>query len=166
MLREIEVSITGLFTTHHHFRTRSGLWGELTFPAFSDEGTFRRGDGRELVMRKVRWLGTSYELLEGENPRGSADRSGLFSRDLLVDFDGQQYLLEPEGWLSLDWTLRDSWGNCLLEIRPRGILRQFVYLTVTGALDGYLAAFAYYLVHVRRQEEAAGAAAATGAAAS
>jgi hypothetical protein len=166
MFKEVEIEITGLFTTHHHFRTASGLWGELTIPAFSEGAIFRRGDGHELVMRKVHWLGTAYELLEGEKLRALADRSRLLSRDFAIDFNGQQYRLEAEGWLGQDWTLCDGWGNCLLEIRPRGILRQRVHLTVNAALAGDLAAFAYYLVHVRRQEEAAGAAAATGAAAS
>ena len=42
MLHEIEVHVTGFFMTHHYFDTPAANWGEFTFPAFSDQGTFRR----------------------------------------------------------------------------------------------------------------------------
>ena len=64
MIEQIEVDVTGFFTTHHCFETRIGAWGEITFPAFSDQGIFRREDGHKLVMRKVHWLGTAHELLD------------------------------------------------------------------------------------------------------
>jgi hypothetical protein len=43
------------------------------------------------------------------------------------------------------------------------VFKQGAILTITGNVDADLVAFAYYLVHVRQQEEAAGAAAAAGA---
>jgi hypothetical protein len=160
MLDRIEVDVSGFFTTHHHFETEAGTWGEFTFPAFSDGGTFRTAGGHELLMRKTHWLGTAHEMLEGETLRGTADRPGLFRRELVVQFDNQEYVLEPEGFLSQGWLLTDGVGNVLLEIQPRGIFRQGAYLTVWGVVDADLVAFAYYLVHMRRQEDTAAAAAA------
>ncbi len=165
LLHEIEVNTTGFFTTHHYFDTPSGNRGELVFPAFSDQGTFRRKDGHELVMHKVHWLGTAHEMLDGGTVRGSADRPGVFGRDLIIDFEGQQYRLRPEGILKDGWYLTDATGARLLEIRPRGIFREGAYLTVTSPLDENLVVFAYYLVHTRGQEEAATVAATSAASA-
>jgi len=165
-LHEIKVHVTGFFTTHHYFDTPAGNWGEFTFPSFSDQGTFRRGVGRELVMRKVHWLGTAHEMLDGSAVRSSADRPGFLSRDLIIDFDAQQYRLQPEGTLKDGWFLTDAADTRLLELRPRGIFREGAYLTITGPLEEDLVAFAYYLVHTRGQEEAAAAAATTAASAS
>jgi hypothetical protein len=91
--------------------------------------------------------------------RGRGDRPGLFRRDLAIWFDGEEYALEPEGLLSRGWYLVDASGSRLLEIQPRGIFTQGAYLTITGAIDADLVAFAYYLVHMRQQEDAAAAAA-------
>jgi hypothetical protein len=82
-------------------------------------------------------------------------------RDIAIQFDGKEYSLEPEGLLSWGWFLFDAEGNRLLEIQPRGVLKQSAYLAITGAIDPDLIAFAYYLVHMRRQEDAAATAAAT-----
>ena len=159
MLDEIEVEITGFFTTRHHLQTESGQFGEFTFPAFSQYGVFRTADGRELLMQKTHWLGTAHELVDGGLVRGRADRPGLFRRDIAIQFDGKEYSLEPEGLLSWGWFLFDAEGNKLLEIEPRGVFKQSAGLTITGAINADLIAFAYYLVHVRRQEDAAAAAA-------
>lgn len=162
---QIEIDVTGFFTTHHRFETDSGVCASLTFPAFSDHSACRMADGRELVMRKVRWLGSAHELIDGEVTRGTADRSGLFRSEIAIRFDGQKYVLEPEGCLRQGWYLVDQAGNMLLEIQPRGILRQGAFLTVMAPVDAALVAFAYYLVYTRQQEDAA-AVAATSAAAS
>ncbi len=159
MLDEIEVEVSGLFTTHHHLQTRSGTLGKLKFPAFGQYAVYHTGDGRELLMQKTHWLGTAHELVEGELVRGRGDRPGLLPRDIAIWFDGQEYSLEPEGILSRGWYLVDASGSRLLEIQPRGILKQGAYLTITGAVDADLAAFAYYLVHMRQQEDAAAGAA-------
>jgi hypothetical protein len=159
MLDEIEVEVSGLFTTHHHLQTRSGTLGRFKFPAFSQYAVYHTTDGRELLMQKTHWLGTAHELVEGEVVRGRGDRPGLFRRDLAIWFDGEEYSLEPEGLLSRGWYLVDASGSRLLEIQPRGIFTQGAYLTITGAIDADLVAFAYYLVHMRQQEDAAAAAA-------
>lgn len=167
MLDEIEVEVTGFFTTHHHLQTASGQFGEFTFPAFGQYGIYRTFDGRELRMQKTHWLGSAHELVDGRIVRGRADRPGLLRRDIAIQFDGREYSLEPEGFLSWGWYLFDVEGNRLLEIQPRGVLRQGAYLTITGAISADLIAFAYYLVHMRQQEDAAaGVAAASVATAS
>jgi hypothetical protein len=156
----IQVDVTGFFTTHHYFETEAGPWGELTFPAFSDHGTFRAADGRELMMRKIHWLGSGHELLEGDIARGTADRRGLFHRGMVIQFDGLEYLLEPAGLLNQGWYLVDALGNRLLELQPRGIFGQSTCLLLATRVNADLVAFVYYLVHVRRQEDTAVVAAA------
>jgi hypothetical protein len=160
-LDEIEVEVSGLFTTHHLLRTEAGILGELTFPAFAQQATYRTISGRELLMQKTHWLGTTHELIEGKTVRGSGTRPGWLRRDIVLEVDGRQYSLQPEGVLSWGWHLFDAGGQQLLELQPRGILRQGACLTITGAVDADVVAFAYYLVYMRRQEEAAGAAAAS-----
>jgi hypothetical protein len=105
-------------------------------------------------------LGSAHELVDGGIVRGRADRPGLFRRDIMIQFDGQEYSLEPEGSLSRGWFLFDAEGTRLLEIQPRGAFKQGAYLTITGAVDADLVAFVYYLVHMRQQEDAAASAAA------
>jgi hypothetical protein len=157
-LDEIEVDVTGFFTTHHVLRTKAGILGELTFPAFAQYATYRARDGRTLLMQKPHLLDTTHELLEDEVVRGTGTRPGLLRRDIAVQVDGRQYSLEPMGILSQGWRLVDASGANLLELQPRGIFRQGAHLTVTGAVDADVVAFAYYLVHMRQQEEAASAA--------
>lgn len=161
---EIEVDVAGFFTTHHRLQTEVGTWGKFTFPAFSHQGSFRTADGRELVMRKTHWLGSAHEMLEEETVCAVADRQGLLRREILIQFDSRDYLLEPEGLLSQGWYLTDTEGNRLLAIRRRGLLRQGAYLTILGAVHADLIAFAYYLIHVRWQEDSAAAAASAAAA--
>jgi hypothetical protein len=166
ILDEIEIEVSGFFTTHHYMRSRSGTVGEFTFPAFSQHAMYRTCEGRELLMQKTHWLGSAHELVEGGVVCGRADRAGLLRRDIAIWFEGRQYSLEPGGFLSWDWYLLDAGGTRLLEIQPRGVLKEGAYVTITAAVDADLVAFAYYLVYTRRQEEAAVAAAASGAAAS
>jgi hypothetical protein len=165
MSDQIEVEVSGFFTTHHCLQSKLGILGEITFPAFSQQGVYRTLDGRELLMQKTHWLGTAHELIEGEVVRGLADRPGLFRRDITIQFEGREYSLEPAGLLNWDWYLVDAEGNRLLTIQPRGVFGQGASLTITAAIDADLAAFAYYLVYTRRQEEAAAGAAVAGAAA-
>jgi hypothetical protein len=160
----IEVEVSGFFTTHHRFETSTTILGEFTFPAFARGGIFRTIDGRELVMEKTGWLSSRHQLLEGETVHSTADRKGLLSRDIIIRYDGQEYLLQPEGLFRQSWYLSNAEGTVLLEIQPRGVLKQSAHLTMWGPIDADLIAFAYYLVHMRRQEESAAAAAAGGAA--
>jgi hypothetical protein len=159
VLDEIEIGISGFFTTHHTFKTQRGTIGEMTFPAFSQQGSYRAFDGRELSMLKTHWLGRSHEMRDGKVVRGRADPTGLFQRDLAISFDGQSYSLIPEGILRQGWFLVDALGQTLLEIQPRGVFRQGAYLTIKAPLDADLMAFAYYLYYMLQQEAAAAAAA-------
>ena len=156
---EIEVTVSGLFTTHHRFATEAGVRGELTSPAFASYSTFRTARGRELVMQKVHWLGNAHELIVGELVRGTADRQSLFGREFAIHYGGREYQLAPEGFLGQGWHLTDDQGTLLVELRPRGILNQGFFLRTTGSVDVELLAFAYYLVQVRRQEDSAAVAA-------
>lgn len=165
-LRQIEVDVQGFFTTHHCYETEAGMWATLTFPAFADEARLSTNDGRMFLMRKTHWLGSAHELLDGGIVRSTADRRGLSSREFILQFDGQEYMLVPEGLLCQGWYLTNGEGNRLLAIVPRGLLRQGAYLTIAGAIATELAAFAYYLVYRRQQEDAAAVAATSGAAAS
>ena len=161
ILGSIEVDVTGFFTTHHHLEAGWGELAELTFPAFSQSATYQTVDGRQVNMQKTHWLGTAYETVDGGVVRGTADRPGLFRRDMAVQFDGRDYWLEPEGLLKQGWFLLDVERQVLLEIQPRGVFRQGAYITVHSSIELDLIAFAYYLVHMRQQEDAAAAAAAS-----
>lgn len=111
-------------------------------------------------MQRVHWLGSAHELIDGEVVRGTADRQSLFSGEMAISYGGREYLLAPAGFLSQDWYLTDDEGRRLVELQPRGILGQGFFLMTAGSVDVELLAFAYYLVHVRRQEDTAAAAAA------
>jgi len=152
---EIEVTIRGFFTTHHTLATEAGTLGEFTYPAFSQYGKYRAGDGRELLMQKTHWLGTAHELVEGDVVRGTADQVGLLRQDLSIRFEGRIYALEPKGLFSQAWILVDEQRTMLLEVQPRGAFRQGAYITILGAVDADLVAFVYYLANSRWQEAAA-----------
>jgi hypothetical protein len=151
----IEVDVTGFFTTHHYLQAEWGDLGELTFPAFSQAATYEALDGRKVTMQKSHWLGTAYEMIDGGVVRGRADRPGLLRTDIAVEFDGQDYSLEPEGLLKQGWFLLDAERHILMEIQPRGIVKQGAYLSLRGAIELDLVAFAYFLVQMRKQEDAA-----------
>jgi hypothetical protein len=162
MFGEIEVVHTGMFTTHHAFKSPSGTLGTLTLPAFANSGVYHTPDGQELHVRKAGWLGSTHELLQGGEVLGRAARKGFFSRDVDVWFDGQALTLERQGAFGRGWHLVDDQGTTLLEIRPRGVFRQGAYLSLSGPVEAALVAFAYYVAYQRQQEEsAAGAAAAS-----
>jgi hypothetical protein len=42
-----------------------------------------------------------------------------------------------------------------MEIQPRGVFKQGAYLSLRGAIELDLVAFAYFLVQMRKQEDAA-----------
>ncbi len=163
---EIEVLVSGFFTTHHDFQTPDGSLGEITMPAFSQRGIFCSASGDEFEMEKTTWWASSYRLLHGQTVRAESERRGLFSRDMLIHFDDEDYVLEPAGLLSQGWYLTDVQGTHLLEIQPRGIFRQGAYLMLFSPLEADLLVFAYYLVVMRQHEDAAAVAATSAAAAS
>ena len=78
---------------------------------------------------------------------------------MAVQFDGRDYWLEPEGFLKQGWFLLDAERQTLMEIQPRGVLRQGAYLTVHSGIELDLVAFTYFLVQMRQQEDAAAVAA-------
>jgi hypothetical protein len=161
MIDEIQVRVSGFFTTHHHLHSEMGTLGRFKFPAFAQNATYRTTNGRELLMQKTHWLSTGHELVEGKTVRGTANRSSLFDRGVVLQLDGRQYRLEPTGLLSRDWRLVDHDGNELLEIQLLGLLSRDARVVVKGIIvEPDLIAFAYYLFYMRYQEEAAGAAAA------
>jgi hypothetical protein len=161
-IEPIEVDVTGFFTTHHYLQAEWGDLGELTFPAFSQGATYEALDGRKIIMQKSHWLGTAHEMIEGGSVRGRADRPGLLRRDIALQLDGRDYWLEPEGVFKQGWFLLDAERRILIEIQPRGVFKQGAYLMLREPVELDLVAFAYYLVHMRKQEDA-GAVAATSA---
>lgn len=158
-LSQIEVDVAGAFTTHHRFRTQTGEGGELVFPAFGRGASFTGADGRRLSLNRKSPLGSKHELVEGRTVRATAEGRGLFSHDIIIHFDDQDYTLTPEGPFSRSWYLNDASGTRVLEIRPRGVFRRGAYLLPESDLAPDLIVFAYYLVYVRQQEEAAAGAA-------
>jgi hypothetical protein len=78
----------------------------------------------------------------------------MLRRDIAVQFDGRDYWLEPEGILKQGWLLLDAERRILIEIQPRGVFKQGAYLMLRAPVELDLVAFAYYLVHMRRQEDA------------
>ena len=159
MIGTIKVDVTGFFTTHHYLQAEWGELGELTFRAFNQGATYETLDGREVTMQKRHWLGTAHEMIDGGIVRGRGDRPGLLRTDIALQFDGQDYILEPEGLLKQGWFLLDAERHILVEIQPRGVFRQGAYLSLRASVELDLVAFAYYLVHMRKQENAAAVAA-------
>ena len=159
MFDEIEVTVSGCFTTHHYLNSKSGTYGEMTFPAFASSASFKDASGHHLTMQKTRWWGSQHELVEGDRVRGTADRAGVFNRDINVWSDGHGYVLRPEGVFKQGWFLEDGIGNLLLEMQPRGAFRQGAYLSIQAVVDAPLVIFAYYLAHMGQHEDAAAVAA-------
>lgn len=160
---EIEITVSGLFSTHHHFQAGSESWGEMTLAAFARGADWRSSDGRTLCLEKKSWFGSEHVLTEGEDEtvRGTSRRRGFFDRGLDLELDGRSYSLEPAGFLSMDWRLLDAEDTPVLEIGPRGMLRQGAIVTALAAVPVDLVVFAYYLYYVQQTEAAAGVAAAS-----
>jgi hypothetical protein len=160
---EIEATVSGLFTTRHRLRAATGSLGEFTLPALRSDGIFRTREGRELEVRRTSWWRGEYELREGEAVLGTARARGAFRREIVVEFDGREYTLRAAGFWARRWQLLDEGGTCVLEIEPQGVFRRGAYLTIHGPVNADLLVFAYYLVHMRWQEQSAAAGAAAAA---
>lgn len=152
---EVEVDVSGLFTTYHRLLGEAVVLGEFTFPAFSTSGIFNATDGRELVVKRTSWWRGWHEMREGGIVLGTACPRGFWRRTMSVGFLGAMYELAPAGFWSRAWNLIDEAGMPLLEIRPRGIFRRGAYLTILGPVQVDLLVFTYYLVNVRWQEQSA-----------
>jgi hypothetical protein len=160
---EVEVTISGVFTTHHRMQVLRGALGELTLPALRRDGVFCAADGRELAVRRPHWWRDWHELWEGETVLGTARPQGFFGRRIAVQFRNREYTLQPAGFWTRAWHLADRAGTTLLEIRPRGVFRRGAYVKVIFAVDTALLVLAYYLVHTRWQRESTAAASAASA---
>jgi hypothetical protein len=156
----IEVTVSGMFTTHHTFHGSSGPLGELIVPAFGRRAVFRSTDGRESAIRHTSWWSGRYEMSIGEEVVGRAHARGAFKREIVVDFGGDSYSVVPAGAFRLGWYLETASGIRLIEYQVRGALRRGAYLEILASIDVELIVFFYYLVFQRKQEEAAAASAA------
>jgi hypothetical protein len=152
---EIEVYVSGFFTTHHCMQTAAMVLGEFTLPAFSTGGVFRFADGRELVVKRTSWWRGLHVLQEDGVVLGVAQPRGFWRRTMSVGFRGLLYELEPVNFWSRGWRLIDRAGTALLEVQPRGVFCRGAYLTIMGPVHTDLLVFTYYLVNVRWQEQAA-----------
>ena len=159
---EIEVVVSGFFTTHHLLQTAAGILGELTLPAFNRTGVFRSADGRELVVERTSWWRGWHELRENAVVLGTACPRGFWRRTIEVGFRGAMYELVPASFWSRGWRLLDEMGTTLVEVQPRGVFRRGAYLMIMEPVSVDLLVFTYYLVNVRWQEQAAAAGAAAG----
>ncbi|OQY37371.1 MAG: hypothetical protein B6243_00730 [Anaerolineaceae bacterium 4572_5.2] len=156
---EIEVLVSGFFTTRHQLRANTEVIGELTLRGMKMLADFRSPDGRELEIEKTNWWKSIYEMREGGAVKGIAYPRGLFNREFLLDMGERIYVLTPIGFGGRVWRLLDNVGTLLLEVRHRGAFRRGANLTIRGEIDFPLMLFAYYLVNARWQEQHAAAAA-------
>jgi hypothetical protein len=156
----IQVDVSGFFTTHHRFQAGAGELGVLTLPASRREGVLRFADGRKLTVARVKWWRREHELREGGMTLAHAQPGGFFRREIIVQFGGWEYVLEPLGFFKRGWRLVDQSGMTLLEVHPQGFFKRGAFLEILDEIDIDLLVFGYYLVYVRWQEETAAAAAA------
>ena len=154
---EIEVTVSGAFTTHHRFWTEAGTLGEMTLPALRRCGVFDVADGRELAVCRTSWWGRSHEMREGGVALCTARLQGFWRRAMDVRYRNREYVLQPAGFWTQSWHLVDALDHKLLEIRPRGVFRRGAFMTALAAIDADLLVFAYYLVWMRWQEQSAAA---------
>ncbi len=159
---EIEVTVSGFFTTHHILQTPEGNLGELTLPAFSKSGVFRFANGRELVVARTSWWQRGHELQESGVVLGTARPLGFLRRTTEIGFQEEMYKLVPASFWARGWLLLNEVKTILIEVQPRGIFRRGAYLTIVDPVSIDLLIFAYYVVNARWQEQAASTSAAAG----
>ena len=70
---EIEVTVSGVLTTHHVLQTASGALGQLTSPAFKRRGLFRAADGQQLTVERTSSWRCTHEIREDGVVLGAAD---------------------------------------------------------------------------------------------
>jgi hypothetical protein len=161
---QVEVTVSGVFTTHHHLQTAAGVLGELTMPAVRKRAVFRTAEGRELVIERTSWWRGTYELQEHGVVLGRARPLGLLRRENVVRFADRDYRLRAAGFWGRVWHLVDDRpadrGEILVACHPRGVFRRGAILRILRPVDLNLLAFAYHLVNARWQEQSAAAGAA------
>ncbi len=156
---QIEVLVSGFFTTHHLLRTEIERIGKITLKGMRPQGIYQSFDGQVLELEKTSWWKNTHEIREGGAVLGTALLRGFFRQEFDIDFGGQTYILKSTKFGGRTWQLSDSGGSLLLEIRHRGAFRRGAYLTIRSEIDFPLMLFAYHLVNSRWQEQQAAAAA-------
>ncbi len=159
---QVQVTVSGFFTTHHFLETVMEELGELTLPASGKRGVFRSDDGSEFTVERTSWWRGWHELRENEIVLGTARPQSFWRRTLDVGYRGATYELISAGFWSRGWLLVDKVGTVLLDIQPRGVFRRGAYITILEPVNVDLLVFAYYLVNARWQEHAAATGAAAG----
>lgn len=152
---EIVVEVTGLFTTHHTFRSGAETLAVLDVPAGMAEGSYQGRDGRRMVVRRTGCLSRCYELWDSGVVRGAAEPRGLFKQGYALRFDGHELELVPEGAFRQGWWLVNAEGHVLLSLGPRGVFKRGARLVAPYPIEFPLAVMAYYLYQVIQQEMAA-----------
>ena len=157
---QIEVSVDGVFTTHHYMQSASGSLGELTMKTGGATGTFVSTDGRELEIKRTSFWRGWFEMRDSGVVIGTASSQGFFRRTTTIDYRGVEHLLEPANAWARKWRLVDPMGSVLVEIEPRGAFKRGAFIRVLGEIELDLLAFCYYMVSMRWQEQAGAASAA------
>ena len=154
----IEVTVSGTFKTEHVFNTSSGVLGALTIKGSKGEGKFMGADEAELDFKKPSVWKNQYELQEGSVVIGTAHPPKKLKRAFQIDLEGQIYHLAPGGSKLRSWTLKNTQGQGICEILPRGGFKRGAYIKIGAEIPLKLLVFAYCLVIKRWQEESAAAA--------
>ena len=160
---QIEVTVEGVFTTHHHLQSAAGSLGELTMNMGGSTGTFLSTDGRELEINRTNlWRGW-YEIRDSGVVIGTATTQGFFRRTTTINYRGVEHLLEPINFWAREWRLVDPMGSVLVEVGTRGVFKRGAVIKVFGEIELDLLVFCYHLVGMRWQEQSTAASAASAA---
>jgi hypothetical protein len=156
---KVQVTVSGVFTTHHFIETVMEDLGELTLPASGKRGILHSSDGSEFTVERTSWWRGWHELRENEIVLGTARPQNFWRRTMDIGYRGATYDLISAGFWSRGWLLVGQAGTVMLDIQPRGIFRRGAHITILEPVNVDLLVFVYYLVNARWQEQAAGAAA-------
>jgi len=156
----IEVTVSGTFKTKHVFNTPEGVLGALTIKGSKGEGKFVGADAAVLDFKKPSVWKNQYELQEGGAVTGKAHPPKKLKRAFQIDLEGAIYHLVPGGSKMRSWTLQNSQGRGICEVKPRGGLKRGAHIKIGAEIPLKLLVFTYCLVVKRWQEEASAAAAA------
>jgi hypothetical protein len=154
----IEVTVSGTFKTEHVFNSPEGVLGTLTIKGSKGEGNFTGTDNLVLGFRKPSVWKSQYELQEGSDTIAKAHPPKKLKRAFEIDFEGDFYHLAPGGSKIRSWTIKNTQGQQICEILPRGGLKRGAYLRIGAEIPLKLLVFGYCLVVKRWQEESAAAA--------
>lgn len=154
----IEVTVSGTFKTEHVFNTPEGVLGALAIKGSKGEGIFTGADNLLLDFKKPSVWKSQYELEEGPTVIGKAHPPKKLKRAFEIDLEGETYFLAPGGSKMRSWTLKNSQGQGICEILPRGGLKRGAFVRIGAEIPLKLLVFTYCLVNKRWQEESAAAA--------